>query len=363
MKLPDRKDNPRAGEHPSRPGEPGSGPAVPENDNVRKRYQVYIVDSSDVSHGDDDSIEQGVLRDCADVRLVLLRSEEEFEPYSSRADAIILWHHLQFTADVLSKLSRTRLIVRNGVGFDNVDIAAAGARGIRVANVPDYGTEEVADHAMALTLALIRQLRPLMADVSKGGWEWRVGLDCWRIRGRVFGVVGCGRIGTAAALRAKALGFDVRFYDPYLASGYEKAIGVQRSSSLEELLSVADVVSVHVPLSEETRHLIATRELTWMKKSAYLVNTARGPVISHEALVDALSRGAIAGAALDVLENEPSGVSELLTFPNCIATPHSAFYSRESMVEMRTKSALIVRDALLHGRYINVVNQEAILNR
>jgi phosphoglycerate dehydrogenase-like enzyme len=361
MKANDRKELRRADEPYSPPSEPGLGPAAP--DNAGKKYEVFIVDSSDVSHGDDDSIEQGVLRDCADVRLILLRSEEEFEPYSSHADAIILWHHLQFTSDVLSKLSRTRLIVRNGVGYDNVDIAAAGAGGIRVANVPDYGTEEVADHAIALTLALIRQLKPLMADVAKGNWEWRAGLNCGRIRGRVFGVVGCGRIGTAAALRAKAFGFDVRFYDPYLASGYEKAIGVERSSSLEELLSVADVVSVHVPLNKETCHLIASRELRWMKKSAYLVNTARGPVISYDALFDALSQGVIAGAALDVLENEPSGASVLQTFPNCIVTPHSAFYSRESMIEMRTKSALIVRDALLHGRYINVVNQESIIDK
>ena len=289
-----------------------------------------------------------------------MRSEEEFAPFSSRADAIILWHHIQFTSGLLGKLSRTRLIVRNGVGYDNVDVTAAGASGIRVANVPDYGTEEVADHAMALTLALIRQLKPLMADVSNGGWEWRAGLSCWRIRDRVFGVVGCGRIGTAMALRAKAFGFAVSFYDPYLASGYEKAIGVQRSSSLEELLSVADVISVHVPLNQETCHLIAGRELMRMKKSAYLVNTARGPVVSYDALFDALSQGAIAGAALDVLENEPSGASALHAFPNCIVTPHGAFYSLESLIEMRTKSALIVRDGLLHGRYINVVNQESI---
>ena len=335
-------------------------PVASEEESYRRNYQVFIVDSSDVPHGDDDSIEQGVLSDCANVRLVLLRSEDEFEPYSSQADAIILWHHLQFTSSILGKLSRTRLIVRNGVGFDNVDVAAAGANGIRVANVPDYGTEEVADHAICLTLALIRQLKPLMTDVARGNWEWRAGLECWRIRGRVFGVVGCGRIGTAAALRAKALGFDVRFYDPYLASGYEKAIAVQRSTSLEDLLSVADVVSVHVPLNKETCHLIASRELALMKKSAYLINTARGPVVSHAALFDALSRGAIGGAALDVLENEPSGATELQALPNCIVTPHSAFYSRESMIEMRTKSALIVRDALLHGRYVNVVNQETL---
>jgi phosphoglycerate dehydrogenase-like enzyme len=321
------------------------------------KYEVFIVDSAQVPHGEDDSIERETLADCAQVQLLRLDSAEEFAPYSGRADAIILWHHIEFTASVLRKLSKTRLIVRNRVGYDNVDVEAAAAAGIPVANVPDYGTEEVADHAITLALALIRQIKPLMADVANGGWEWRAGLACRRIRGSVFGVVGCGRIGTATALRAKALGFTVRFYDPYLAAGYDKSIGIHRASSLEELLSGADVVSVHTPLSEETRHMIGSRQLDQMKNSAYLINTARGPVVSHEALVEALRNGAIAGAGLDMLESEPLGTDELREFPNCIVTPHSAFYSQESLIEMRKKSAAIVRDALLFGRYANVVNQ------
>jgi phosphoglycerate dehydrogenase-like enzyme len=349
-------------QEPSRPAEQGSAPAGSAEESTKK-FNVFIVDSAEVPHGEDDSIEREVLDDCAHVQLIRLHSEEEFAPYVGRADAIILWHHLQFTAGLLGQLFKTRLIVRNGVGYDNVDVAAAGASGIRVSNVPDYGTEEVADHALALALALIRQLKPVMANVAHGGWEWQTGVNCWRIRGRVFGVVGCGRIGTAVALRAKALGFAVRFYDPYLASGYEKAIGVQRSSSLEELLSAADVVSVHVPLNQETCHLIAGRELRWMKKNAYLVNTARGPLVAYDALREALAQGVIAGAGLDVLEDEPIGASELQALPNCIVTPHSAFYSRESLIEMRTKSALIVRDALLHDHYSNVVNQESMKER
>jgi phosphoglycerate dehydrogenase-like enzyme len=320
-------------------------------------YEVFIVDSAQVPHCEDDSIEREVLQDCARLHLLRLHSEEEFACYSGRADAIILWHHLQVTVEMLSKLTRTRLIVRNGVGYDNVDIAAAAAAGIAVSNVPDYGTEEVADHAIALILALVRQLKPLMADVAKGNWEWRTGLDCWRIRGRVLGIIGCGRIGTATALRAKSLGFVVRFFDPHLPSGHEKAIGVERASSLEELLSEADVLSLHVPLTPETRHMIGVQEFRRMKQSAYLINTARGPVVSYEALLEALSQGRIAGAGMDVIEDEPFGAEVLNRLPNCIVTPHSAFYSKESLIEMRKKSALIVRDALLHGRYGNVVNQ------
>jgi phosphoglycerate dehydrogenase-like enzyme len=324
---------------------------------VSENYEVFIVDSALVPHGEDDSIEREALRGCARVNSVRLHAEEDFACYSDRADAIILWHHLQLGAAMLARLKKTRIIVRNGVGYDNVDIAAAGAAGIAVANVPDYGTEEVADHAIALTLALVRQLKPLMADIAAGNWEWKTALDCWRIRGRVFAVVGCGRIGTATALRAKALGFTVRFYDPYLPSGYDKAIGIRRAATLEELLSAADVVSIHAPLNEDTRHMIAHREFSLIRKSAYLVNTARGPVVSHEALLEALSQGKLAGAGIDVLEHEPRGAEELHKFPNVIVTPHSAFYSQESLVEMRTKSALIVKDALVHGRYSNVVNR------
>jgi phosphoglycerate dehydrogenase-like enzyme len=221
------------------------------------KYHVFIVDSADLPHGEDDSIEREVLQDCASVALLAVHSEEEFRRCSSSADALILWHHLDVTAGMLAGLTKTRLIVRNGVGYDNVDIAAAGAAGIAVANVPDYGTEEVADHTIALILALFRQLKPTLANVAKGNWDWRSGLAARRIRGNVLGIVGCGRIGTAMALRAKALGFLVRFFDPYLPVGYEKGIGVQRVSTLDELVAEADVLSIHAPLTEETRHLIA----------------------------------------------------------------------------------------------------------
>lgn len=323
----------------------------------KMKYEVFIIDSAEVPHGEDDSIERELLHDCAKVQLLRLHSEEEFLPYSHRADAIILWHHIHLTARILGELTKTRLIVRNGVGYDNVDIAACSAAGIAVANIPDYGTEEVADHALALTLALIRQFKPLMSDVANGNWEWRVGARCWRIRGRTLGVIGCGRIGTALSMRAKALGFTVCFYDPYVPSGYEKAIGIQRASSLEELLANSDVVSIHVPLTHETRHMIGSRELGQMKRSAYLVNTSRGPVVSSAALHEALAQDRIAGAGLDVLEDEPPGADGLQKLPNCIVTPHSAFYSQQSLIEMRSKSAMLVRDALVDGRYGNLVNQ------
>lgn len=320
------------------------------------RFEVFIVDSADVPHGEDDTLEREVLSDVADVTSLRLRTEEDLNRYGSRADAIILWHHIHLTAVSIEKLTKTRIIVRNGVGFDNVDVKAARRAGIAVANVPDYGTEEVADHAIALSLALVRQIKPLMQEVATGVWEWKTGASTRRLSSQVFGVIGCGRIGTAAAIRAKALGFQVRIYDPYLPTGYEKGIGVERTWDLHTLLAEADIVSLHTPLNGETRHLLGAEELSKMKRSAYLVNTSRGATVSHEALVEALADGQIAGAGLDVLEDEPAGAVELSRFSNCIVTPHSAFYSQESLQEMRRKSARTVRDALVNSQFRNVVN-------
>lgn len=318
--------------------------------------EVYILDSAAVPHAEDCQPEAEILAGCASTRLLHLKDEVEFEPFCERAAALIVWHQIDVTAKTIRRLKGTRIIVRNGVGFENVNVAAAAQSGIPVANVPDYGTEEVADHAMTLCLTLNRQLRSLLDDVGRGRWRWQTAWGCRRIRGQVFGIVGCGRIGTATALRAKAFGFDVGFYDPYVPPGHEKAIGVGRVHSLLNLIENADVVSLHVPLTNETIHMFDTPQLRAMKRNAYLINTARGPVVRHTALAEALEQGWIAGAALDVLEDEPLGIELYTRFPNCIITPHSAFYSQESVLEMRHASARIVRDALLHGRFRNVVN-------
>jgi phosphoglycerate dehydrogenase-like enzyme len=158
------------------------------------------------------------------------------------------------------------------------------------------------------------------------------------------------------ALRAKAFGFRVLFYDPYLASGYEKALGVERVSALGELLEAADLVSLHAPLTAETRGMIGDSELARMKPGAFLINTARGPLIQERALLAVLQSGRLGGAALDVLESEPSFSPALLSHPNCAITPHAAFYSEESVRDMRVGAASIVRRVLEGGTPINVVN-------
>jgi phosphoglycerate dehydrogenase-like enzyme len=339
---------------PQEPADSGFRVAAPPT--YRHMYNVFIIDSAATHNSSDVDIEQEVLRGCAEIHLVAIDNESDFLPNVEQCDAILAWHDLRIGAALIERLAKTRIIVRYGVGYDNVDIAAAAARGIAVANVPDYGTEEVADHAITLALALVRQLKPLMEDTRRGNWDWHAGAACRRVRDLAFGVVGCGRIGTATALRAKALGFQTRFFDPYLPSGYEKAVGVARAESLEEILESSDIVSLHTPLNDETHHLIDAPQLARMKPTAYLVNTSRGGVVGHEALVEALAAGKIAGAGLDVLEREPLGMDQLVRFPNCIATPHSAFYSQESMVELRRTAALTVRDALMEGKLRNVVN-------
>jgi phosphoglycerate dehydrogenase-like enzyme len=318
--------------------------------------KVFVLDSAAVPHTPDIAIEQQILNDCADVYLLRLNSDADFAPYAGEASGIILWHQLDLTASIIRRLRSTRIIVRNGVGYENVDVDAAAECGIPVANVPDYGTEEVADHAITMCLVLVRQIRKLLNDITAGNWRWQVASECRRIRGQVFGIVGCGRIGTATALRAKALGFDVSFFDPYVPAGFEKALGVKRENSLDSLLREADVLSLHVPLTEETRHMIDGPQLESMKETAILINTSRGPVVRHAALEQALQQKWIAGAGLDVLENEPDGLELSTRFENCILTPHSAFYSQESIVEMRQTSAAIVRKALVDNRFRNVVN-------
>ena len=249
-----------------------------------------------------------------------------------------------------------RAIIRNGVGYDSVDIKAAADAGIPVCNVPDYGTEEVADHALALTLALYRQLFPLDAEAKRLGWKITVAPRMRRLRTQTFGLIGLGRIGMATALRAKAFGFRTVFYDPYAVVGMHKAVGVERVGTLDELLRAADVISIHCPLSPETRGLIGAREIALLRPGAFLVNTARGDIVQKKAVFDSLRSGHLGGAGLDVVEAEPLRTAEEASTPNLIVTCHAAFCSPEGLIEMRSTSARIARAAVLGLPVWNRVN-------
>jgi phosphoglycerate dehydrogenase-like enzyme len=302
------------------------------------------------------TVERAVLDGAAAVRTIALDFNEPLPAEALAADALILWHNLPVDAAVIARLTSCRALIRNGTGFDSVDAAAAARRGIPVCNVPDYGTEEVADHTLALTLALCRQLFPLDAEAKRLGWQINVADKMRRLRGRVFGLVGLGRIGTATALRARAFGFRVLFFDPYLAPGMHKALGVERADTLDALLAASDVVSIHCPLTAETRGLIGERELARMKPSAFLVNTARGDIVQKGPVLAALREQRLAGAGLDVVEHEPLRNAAEAATPNLIVTCHAAFCSPEGMQEMRTVSARIARAAVTGQPVWNRVN-------
>jgi len=302
------------------------------------------------------TVERPFLADVADLRTVWLDYDAPFPAEVIDAHALILWHGPLLTAAVVQRLKHCRAIIRNGVGFDSVDIAAAAAAGIPVCNVPDYGTEEVADHALALTLALYRQLFPLDTVAKQLRWHIDVAAKMRRLRTQTFGVIGLGRIGTATALRAKAFGFRVVFHDPYAPSGTHKAIGIERIGSLDELLKISDTISIHCPLSAETRGLIGAPQIAAMKPGSFLVNTARGDIVDKAPVFAALRSGHLAGAGLDVVENEPLRTPEEAATPNLICTCHAAFCSPEGMVEMRSTSAKIARAAVTGQPVWNRVN-------
>lgn len=304
---------------------------------------VLVLDAV-VSNADDVHVEAATLAETAKVRGIKIKDETELPTWFDDVDAIIIWHQVKLTEVSLKRLKKCRIIVRNGVGFDNVDIKYAGSKGIAVCNVLDYGTEEVADHSMALALALSRNLFAFREQTQKLGWDWKIGANILkRFRGRVFGIIGLGRIGTAVALRAKAFGYDVVFYDPYLAAGVEKSIGIRRAWKLDELLKQSDLISLHCPLNEETMGMIGREQFGIMKEGVFLVNTARGGIIEQTELKRALKAGKVAGAGIDVLGTEPPNDPELLQLPNVIVTPHAAFYSQESFEECRSSSALIIK--------------------
>jgi phosphoglycerate dehydrogenase-like enzyme len=302
------------------------------------------------------TIERGVLDGTAEVRTIAMDFNDPLPDAAFAADALLLWHNIPVGADVIPRLKKCRGLIRNGVGYDSVDTKAAAAHGIPVCNVPDYGTEEVADHTIALTLALYRQLFPLDAEAKRLSWQINVSAKMRRLRSQVFGLVGLGRIGTATALRAKAFGFRVVFFDPHLENGADKALGIERVATLDDLLRMADAVSVHCPSSAETRGLIGARELALMKPTAFLVNTARGDIVQKAPLFTALRENRLAGAGLDVVENEPLRSPEEAATPNLIVTCHAAFCSPEGMIEMRTTSAKIARAAVRGEAVWNRVN-------
>ncbi len=314
-------------------------------------------------------IESAVLADVGVVSVFRATTLDEVTASAwAVADALVCYNAFPIDRAVLGRLERCRIIVRAGVGVDHIDLDACRTAGLPVCNTPDYGTTDVADHAIALMLALARTIVVYDRNLGRrgtSGWAFAQNPPAIRLAGRTFGVVGLGRIGIAAALRAKAFGMEVLFHDPYVAGGLERALGFERADRLDAVLARADVISLHVPLTDETRGMIDAEALARMKHGATLINTSRGDVVDTRALLAALQAGRLA-AALDVLPSEPPSPDDPLFAAwldnadelrdRLILTPHAAFYSQESLVDLRRKSAETVRDYLSDGRLRNCVN-------
>jgi D-3-phosphoglycerate dehydrogenase / 2-oxoglutarate reductase len=280
-----------------------------------------------------------------DIRMAKSTSADDIIAVAHDADAVIVCY-AQITAAIVAGLTRCKVIGRTGLGVDNIDVPAAAARGITVTYVPDYCLREVSDHAMALLLALARKVTLANKLVQSGRWELPPIVPLRRLEGQVLGLLGFGNIPRAVVPKAKAFGLTVITHDPFVSKEVLALAGVE-GVSFDELLARSDFVSVHAPLMTATRGLINAAAFAKMKKGAFIINTARGPLIDEMALIAALDSGHLGGAALDVVTTEPLAKgSALIGRDNVILTPHTAFYSVEALTELQTKCATDVARVL-----------------
>ncbi|MDR2451841.1 MAG: C-terminal binding protein [Candidatus Accumulibacter sp.] len=278
------------------------------------------------------------------------REEEAIIEGARDADGLVVVY-AQITEKVIASLDRCKIIVRTGIGYNNIDVEAATRKGIMIANVPDYCAGEVADHAMALLLSLARKVTFLTGQVRKGKWSFLEAKPIPRLSETTLGLYGCGNIAQGVARRAQAFDIAVVGFDPYLPDAAFDRSGIKRVGSLQELYAASDFISLHAPLTPETRHVIDRDALRRMKKTAVIVNTARGPLIDHDALLEALQQGVIAGAALDVTEEEPPVFPlPLAALDQVLITPHVAYYSESSEPELRAKAVREVIRTLTEGK-------------
>ena len=303
--------------------------------------------------------EETVLREEADAVAVVAPdgSEETLISLAADVDAIMTCF-AQVTPNVLRAAPSCVAVGRFGVGVDNIAVDTATELGMAVTYVPDYCVDEVSDHVMALLLAFNRRITLFDNSVKNDGWgSVSLTMRIMRLRGKTLGVVGFGRIGQAVAQKALAFGFRVLAFDPYMTAEQCALRGARKVEDMDDLLRESDFVTLHSPLNDETRGLIGAKELDMMKSEAFLINCARGPLIDEGALYDALTSGGIAGAGLDVMEdNHPPSDHPLLGLDNIIITPHVAFFSQEATLELEQRAAREVAHVLTGRMPDNLVN-------
>ena len=306
-----------------------------------------------------DPAREVVSRIGGEVRLASEPTAEAIMAVARDADAVLVTY-AKITGDMIRQLTKCRIVSRMGIGVDNIDITEATKARIVVTRVPDYCVDEVSDHTMALLLAVVRKIPFINAKVHGGKWQMPAVVPIRRLRGSVLGLVGFGRIPQLVAPKAKAFGIRVIAYDPYAPKEVFVGAGVE-SVDFPTLLKTSDYVSIHSPLVPETKHLFNADAFRQMKRSAYLVNTARGPIVDEAALAAALDAGDISGAALDVMAQEPPGASSpLYGRDNVIITPHTSFYSEESLVDLQTRAAEEVVAVLSGKAPRNPVNPDVV---
>lgn len=275
-------------------------------------------------------------------------------------DALICRSQPKITADCLENPGKLRAIARAGVGVDNIDVSAATRRGVVVMNTPGGNSVSAAEHTIALLLAVARRVPAADATMKGGGWD-RNKFVGTQVAGKTLGVVGLGRIGREVARRAKGLDMTVLVLDPFVTAARAAELGYQSAASLDELLPQVDFLTVHVPLSDETKSLIGARELGLMRKSARILNVARGGIIDEKALADALAAGTIAGAGIDVFSVEPiTPDNPLLKAPNVVLTPHLGASTVEAQENVAVEAAQLIADFLLKGQVANAVNMASV---
>lgn len=323
---------------------------------VAEKFKVILTDYEYESIA---SEKQEMDRIGADFIPLQCRTEQDLIDATGDADAL-LNQYAQISRRVIENMKKCRVIVRYGVGVDNIDVAAASEHKIMVCNVPNYGLEEVADHAMALLLSSIRKIAFLNHAVKSSKWDYKMAEPMYRIRGKKLGLIAYGNIARLVGERARSFGMELLVYDPWLNQAAAEKSHVQLLS-FDRLLMESDYISIHCPLNDSTRGMFNQEAFQKMKNTAVLVNTARGPIINERALAEALKKGLIAGAALDVTEQEPLPLpSELRSMDNVIITPHAAWYSVEAQQSLQLQVAQEAARVLKGNPPLNLVNKEIL---
>jgi len=324
----------------------------------KKKFKVVITDAEYPSF----DIEKKVLSKLnMEIIKFQCKTEEDLIKNCKDADAI-LNQYAKITPRVIEKLDNVKIITRYGIGVDNIDLDAATKKGIFVANVL-YDICDVADHTITLMLSLTRKIILIKKSVKKLEWDWKIFHPILRVKGKTVGIIGLGKVGREVAKRINGFDINLLACDPYISVNVFKKYNAKRVDH-DTLLEQSDIVTLHIPLNNETRHMISTNQLNKMKRSAILINAARGGLVDEKALYKSLNEKKIAGAGLDVLEQEPiEKDNPFLSLDNVIITPHMGWYSEEAVDEVQRIAAEQVLQCLQGKVPVNLVNKDVLKNR